>query len=183
MEPIDNMALKPSRNILLADIPPHLNDAEILREHFGTFGVLLSVKEKFDENPTLAIVTFFSIIDAISAFITSEPILGVESIQMSWLEYTKHCSLCSYQYSSEESIKQHVRNHHYSNEVTMGAIGSVAGCNVDDQKTPSKTIVKDKKTPSVKEDINNEIDLLRTANENMKQAFEGNCIKKLMKDS
>lgn len=167
MEPIDNMVPKPSRNILLADIPPHLNDAEILREHFGTFGMLLSVKERFDENPTLAIVTFFSIIDAISAFIASEPILGIESIQMSWLEYTKQCSLCSYQYSSEESIKQHVLTHHYSNEVTMGAIGSVAGRNVDDQKTPS-----------VKEDINNEIDLLRTANENMKQALEGNCIKK-----
>lgn len=161
-----NAAGMPSRTILLTGIPPDLNTTEKLYAHFGTFGVLLNVNEKYDENPGSAIVTFFSISDAISAFISTEPILGVDTIQMSWSQYTKQCEFCSYKYSTDESIKQHVLSHHTSKEEANDSVKIVA-------EPISVAVNKNQEATIVEKSLKKEIELLRIANRSIENALEG----------
>lgn len=107
-----NAILMPSRTIMLENVPAELNNGESLHSYFSRFGALLWVNDKYEQKSSDAVITFFSIGDAIAAFMCSEPVLDVVSIEKSWFQYTKTCELCPYKYSSENSIKQHMQQHH-----------------------------------------------------------------------
>lgn len=102
----------PSRTIMLTGIPPEMNNSETLHSYFSNFGALLWVNERYEQDPQTALITFFSIAEAISVFMSNEPILDVDSIRKSWFEYSKKCELCSYKYTSQESIKRHMEQYH-----------------------------------------------------------------------
>lgn len=104
--------IMPSRTIMLTGIPPELNNTETLHSYFCNFGSLLWVNERYENDPETALITFFSIAEAISVFMSNESILDINSIQKSWFEYTKKCELCSYKYSSQDSIKKHMEQYH-----------------------------------------------------------------------
>lgn len=116
MESESCAVVMPSRTLMLTGIPIELNNNDKLHDYFSQFGALLWVNEKYESNIEIAVITFFSIADAIAAFMSSEPVMNVTSIEKSWFEYTKKCELCPYKYSSEDSIKQHMELHHQSNE-------------------------------------------------------------------
>lgn len=107
-----NAIVMPSRTIMLTCVPPELNNSETLHAYFSKFGALLWVNEKYERDPETAIITFFSIAEAIGAFMSNEAILEVDSIQRSWFEYTEKCEYCPYKYSSQESIKKHIAQCH-----------------------------------------------------------------------
>lgn len=102
----------PSRTILLTGVPSELNNESMLHSYFSKFGSVLWVNEMYERNENIAVITFFSISEAIAAFMSNEPVLENSSIQKSWFEYAKKCELCSYKYSSTESIKQHTEQCH-----------------------------------------------------------------------
>lgn len=81
-----NAVAVPSRTILLTGVPSELNTEEKLRKHFSKFGVLLCVNEKYGQNSEVAVITFFSIADAIAAFISSEAVLDADTVQKSWFD-------------------------------------------------------------------------------------------------
>lgn len=102
----------PSRTLMLTGVPVELNNSDKLHNYFSKFGALLWVNEKYEANIDTAVITFFSIADAIAAFMCSEAVLDVPTIQKSWFEYTKKCDFCPYKYSSDDSIKQHMELQH-----------------------------------------------------------------------
>lgn len=104
----------PSRTIILSNVPAELNDEDRLRAYFRQFGTLLWVNAAYEGDKQAAIVTFFSIGDAIAAFICNEAILDNDSIKKSWFQYTKKCNLCPYEYSSSQSIERHRARCHTS---------------------------------------------------------------------
>lgn len=115
MESDSSAVVMPSRTLMLTGVPADLNISDKLHNYFKKFGALLWVNEKYEADTECAVITFFSIADAIAAFMCTEPVLDIVSIQKSWFEYTKKCDLCPYKYSSEESIKQHKELHHSLN--------------------------------------------------------------------
>lgn len=102
----------PSRTILLKGIPRGLNNGETIHNYFSKFGAILWVNEHYEGDPKAAIVTFFSISDAIAAMMSDEHPMDFGCVTKSWFEYTKNCNFCSYKYSTECSIKQHMATHH-----------------------------------------------------------------------
>lgn len=109
-----NPIVIPSRTIILTDVPLELNDEETLRTYFSQFGTLLWVNAKYEENEQVAVVTFFSISDAIAAFMCDSAVLDDDSIRKSWFKYTKECNQCSYKYTLPKSIEQHKARCHSS---------------------------------------------------------------------
>ncbi|XP_055308921.1 myosin heavy chain, clone 203-like [Sitodiplosis mosellana] len=114
MESESCAVVMPSRTLMLTGVPAELNNSNELHKYFSKFGPLLWVNERYDSDMDVAVITFFSIADAIAAFMSSEPVLDIHSIQKTWFEYTKKCDVCPYKYSSEESIKQHMELQHPS---------------------------------------------------------------------
>lgn len=114
MDQSDNYGaiVMPSRTIMLTGIPPELNNSETLHSYFSNFGALLWVNERYEQDPETALITFFSIAEAISVYMSNELILDVDSIRKSWFEYSKKCGLCSYKYTCQESIKRHMEQYH-----------------------------------------------------------------------
>lgn len=115
METESSAVVMPSRTIMLSGVPAELNNSDELHKYFSKFGALLWVNEKYESDVNAAVITYFSIADAIAAFMSSEPVLDARSIQKSWFEYTKKCELCPYKYSSEDSIRQHMETQHPTN--------------------------------------------------------------------
>lgn len=115
MDSDSSAVVMPSRTLMLTGVPPELNNSDELHKYFSKFGALLWVNEKYESDIDVAVITFFSIADAIAAFMSCEPVMEIHSIQKSWFEYTKKCELCPYKYSSEDSIKQHMELQHPSN--------------------------------------------------------------------
>lgn len=111
-----NAVVMPSRTLLLTGVPIQMNNSDKIRDFFSKYGALLWVNERYESDPEIAVITFFSISDAIAAFMSIEPVLNVSSIKKSWFEYTKTCELCSYKYSCEESIEHHMAKYHPTNE-------------------------------------------------------------------
>lgn len=109
-----NAIVMPSRTVMLTGVPPELNNSETLHTYFSKFGALLWVNEKYEQDPEAAVITFFSIAEAIAAFMSNEAVLDVDSIQKSWFEYTQKCDRCPYKYSSQESIRKHIAQCHTS---------------------------------------------------------------------
>lgn len=107
----DTVAM-PSRTVMLKGIPRELNNNETIHNYFSKFGAILWVNERYENDPGAAIVTFFSISDAIAAIMSDEHPMDFSSIHKSWFEYTQQCEFCSYKYSSEYSIKQHMAMYH-----------------------------------------------------------------------
>lgn len=112
-----NAIVMPSRTIMLTGIPPELNNSDTLHSYFSKFGALLWVNEKYENDSEAAIVTFFSIGEAIAAYMCDDYILDVKSIRRRWFQYTEKCDLCSYKYSSQESIQKHIAQCHTSKDI------------------------------------------------------------------
>lgn len=107
----DTVAM-PSRTLMLKGIPRELNNNETIHNYFSKFGAILWVNERYEDDPGAAIVTFFSISDAIAAIMSDEHPMDFSSIQKFWFEYMQKCDFCSYKYSSDYSIKQHMAMFH-----------------------------------------------------------------------
>lgn len=120
-----NAIVMPSRTIMLTGVPPELNNSETLHTYFSKFGALLWVNEKYEQDSEAAVITFFSIAEAIAAFMSNEAILEVDSIQKSWFEYTQKCDLCPYKYSSQESIRKHIAQCHTSKECSDDSVSDI----------------------------------------------------------
>lgn len=112
----DTVAM-PSRTILLKGIPRGLNNSESIHNYFSKFGAILWVNENYEGDPKAAIVTFFSISDAIGAMMSDEHPMEFSCIQKSWFEYTKTCDFCPYKYSAECSLKKHMETHHLDKDL------------------------------------------------------------------
>lgn len=128
-----NAVVMPSRTIMLIDVPPELNNSERLRTYFSKYGALLWVNEKYGHDSEAAI-TFFSISDAIAAFLDDEPVLENGLIRKSWFEYGQQCELCSYKYLSEESLQKHMAKYHMaerSENDQLGAVGETSNVTSD----------------------------------------------------
>lgn len=167
MDTIENgdAVVMPSRTLMLKGIPPELNNSDAIHTYFSKFGAVLWVNDKYDSDPEAAVVTFFSIADAIAAYMSNESTMEVEYIQKSWFEYSKKCDLCSYKYSSEDSIKQHMMTNHSSFENQNAECSKVT----TNQDAQIKTSPVRSKFTSPKNDINNNARLW--GNENGKMGF------------
>lgn len=80
---------RPSKNngnccLEVRKIPRELNKIESLINHFSRFGNVVSIQISFDNDPEGALVTFYSHLDAMNAYRSTDAVLNNRFIKVYW---------------------------------------------------------------------------------------------------